>query len=401
MPRVKIERPAPEAEEADHEGRARRLRRAAASCGRPRRKTSSAAGSTPTAIARTRSATSAGSGSCASTRRAHQHDMSYNVFMNGLKKAGIEVDRKILADLAVHDPAAFTRARRQGARRAERRVSDLAHVAVATAAARASVALPPFRFVCRSSHRSTSGCCPTSQRWLRVRIELAERLATRRRRRARAPRRRSTARGGAHRSCSAISAGELRRRSRARSRTLAERGSSRDAGRQLQRRAKRAARRARLEARSAELARRERPPGAAARPHDARAPAVARRQASGHARDRGDRGDLPRARLHRRARARGRDGVVQLRRAQLPAEPSGDGPARHALSRAAAGCCARTRRRCRSARCRRYAPPIRVLDPGQRLPPRLLRRVARAGVRADRRAVRSTRASASSTSRRR
>lgn len=39
---------------------------------------------------------------------AHQHDMSYSVFMNGLKKAGIEVDRKILADLAVHDPAAFT-----------------------------------------------------------------------------------------------------------------------------------------------------------------------------------------------------------------------------------------------------------------------------------------------------
>ena len=39
---------------------------------------------------------------------AHQNDMSYSVFMDGLKKAGIEVDRKILADLAVHDPAAFT-----------------------------------------------------------------------------------------------------------------------------------------------------------------------------------------------------------------------------------------------------------------------------------------------------
>jgi large subunit ribosomal protein L20 len=39
---------------------------------------------------------------------AHQHDMSYSVFMNGLKKAGIEVDRKILADLAVRDPQAFT-----------------------------------------------------------------------------------------------------------------------------------------------------------------------------------------------------------------------------------------------------------------------------------------------------
>ena len=39
---------------------------------------------------------------------AHQHDMSYSVFMNGLKHAGIEVDRKILADLAVRDPQAFT-----------------------------------------------------------------------------------------------------------------------------------------------------------------------------------------------------------------------------------------------------------------------------------------------------
>src|SRR5215212_968462 len=39
---------------------------------------------------------------------ARQHDMSYSVFMNGLKRAGIEVDRKNLADLAVRDPQAFT-----------------------------------------------------------------------------------------------------------------------------------------------------------------------------------------------------------------------------------------------------------------------------------------------------
>ena len=39
---------------------------------------------------------------------AHQNDLSYSKFMNGLRKAGIEIDRKILADLAVHDPAAFT-----------------------------------------------------------------------------------------------------------------------------------------------------------------------------------------------------------------------------------------------------------------------------------------------------
>jgi len=38
---------------------------------------------------------------------AHQHDMSYSVFMNGLKRAGVEIDRKVLADIAVNDPAAF------------------------------------------------------------------------------------------------------------------------------------------------------------------------------------------------------------------------------------------------------------------------------------------------------
>ena len=38
---------------------------------------------------------------------AHQNDMNYNAFMNGLRKAGIEIDRKVLADLAVRDPQAF------------------------------------------------------------------------------------------------------------------------------------------------------------------------------------------------------------------------------------------------------------------------------------------------------
>jgi large subunit ribosomal protein L20 len=38
---------------------------------------------------------------------ARQHDMSYSRFMNGLKLAGIEVNRKVLADLAVREPEAF------------------------------------------------------------------------------------------------------------------------------------------------------------------------------------------------------------------------------------------------------------------------------------------------------
>src|SRR5450759_4631379 len=40
---------------------------------------------------------------------AREHGMSYSVFMNGLKKAAIEVDRKVLADLAVTDMAAFAK----------------------------------------------------------------------------------------------------------------------------------------------------------------------------------------------------------------------------------------------------------------------------------------------------
>jgi large subunit ribosomal protein L20 len=36
-----------------------------------------------------------------------EHGVSYSVFINGLRQAGIDVDRKVLADLAVSDPAAF------------------------------------------------------------------------------------------------------------------------------------------------------------------------------------------------------------------------------------------------------------------------------------------------------
>ncbi len=38
---------------------------------------------------------------------ARLHDLSYSRFMSGLRKAGVEVNRKVLADLAVRDPAAF------------------------------------------------------------------------------------------------------------------------------------------------------------------------------------------------------------------------------------------------------------------------------------------------------
>lgn len=35
------------------------------------------------------------------------HGMTYSQFMNGVKRAGIELDRKMLADLAVREPQAF------------------------------------------------------------------------------------------------------------------------------------------------------------------------------------------------------------------------------------------------------------------------------------------------------
>ena len=54
---------------------------------------------------------------------AHMNGMNYSNFMNGLKQAGIEVDRKMLADLAVHDEAAFAA------------LADQARAALATAAA--------------------------------------------------------------------------------------------------------------------------------------------------------------------------------------------------------------------------------------------------------------------------
>jgi large subunit ribosomal protein L20 len=36
-----------------------------------------------------------------------EHGMTYSTFMNGLNKAGIEVDRKVLSDIAIREPEAF------------------------------------------------------------------------------------------------------------------------------------------------------------------------------------------------------------------------------------------------------------------------------------------------------
>ena len=40
---------------------------------------------------------------------AKQNGMNYSTFMNGLKKSGIEMNRKMLSEIAIADPAAFTK----------------------------------------------------------------------------------------------------------------------------------------------------------------------------------------------------------------------------------------------------------------------------------------------------
>lgn len=40
---------------------------------------------------------------------ARINGMSYSTFMNGLKKAGVTLDRKVLSDIAINDPAAFAK----------------------------------------------------------------------------------------------------------------------------------------------------------------------------------------------------------------------------------------------------------------------------------------------------
>jgi large subunit ribosomal protein L20 len=47
---------------------------------------------------------------------ARQHGMTYGQFISGLKAAGVELDRKSLAELAVHHPAAFATVAKQAQR---------------------------------------------------------------------------------------------------------------------------------------------------------------------------------------------------------------------------------------------------------------------------------------------
>jgi large subunit ribosomal protein L20 len=40
---------------------------------------------------------------------AREHGLSYSRFMSGLKKAGVDINRKILAEMAIHDTIAFSK----------------------------------------------------------------------------------------------------------------------------------------------------------------------------------------------------------------------------------------------------------------------------------------------------
>ena len=54
-----------------------------------------------------KSGTSADFGLPVLMRAARMNGMSYSMFISGLKKAGVQINRKVLADLAVNDGAAF------------------------------------------------------------------------------------------------------------------------------------------------------------------------------------------------------------------------------------------------------------------------------------------------------
>jgi large subunit ribosomal protein L20 len=57
---------------------------------------------------------------------ARAHGLSYSRFIAGLKKAAIEVDRKVLADLAMNEPAAFAALAEQAKQALESEVAQAA-----------------------------------------------------------------------------------------------------------------------------------------------------------------------------------------------------------------------------------------------------------------------------------
>ena len=237
--------------------------------------------------------------------------VTYSKFMAGLKKAQIDIDRKVLADMAVHDPAAFGAGRREGAPApvlnlpCRRREAPAEVTAGAAAPARVNRPQSPNDERSQTGGRQRAG-------GIRRRAH-ACRARGREGALSRQERRRHRADEGARRLAGRAEEGARRRDQR-------RQAGDRRGARRPPRRARRSAAR--------EPAR-----GAGARRHAARTIARHRRHPSGEPRARAHRGDLRVDRLRRRRRSRDRDRLVQLHRAQQPGEPSCAIDAGHVLRR--------------------------------------------------------------------
>jgi large subunit ribosomal protein L20 len=80
---------------------------------RAAKKRSTRRASTPSSAGRTRSASTAACGSVRINAAARENGLTYSQMMRGLKAAGITLDRKMLADKAVTQSAAFAKVRRR------------------------------------------------------------------------------------------------------------------------------------------------------------------------------------------------------------------------------------------------------------------------------------------------
>ena len=254
----------------------------------PRSRRSSRPASTRTATARRRSATIRALWITRINAAARGFGLSYSRLIAGLKAAGIEIDRKMLADLAVHDIAAF------GA------IAEKAKAALAAKYAGAGRVKDLESLVARTLADIGSSADLAALDAVRVAA-------------ARQEGRRHGAAEGARR----LPAAE-RKAAGARINAVREERIA-----------------AALDARRAEL---ERPRSsassrAAASTSRCRGAASAGRPAPGHAHAPPHRGDLPPRRLQRRGGSRGRGRLPQLRGAQHPGQPSGAGDARHVLFR--------------------------------------------------------------------
>ena len=95
---------------------------------------------------------------------ARLNGLNYNQFISGLKKAGVELDRKILADLAVNDPAGFGNLAEQ-AKKANAAAERGQPSAISTAFSRNLSCHPERSTTIRKVNRSAEWKDPLQQFW--------------------------------------------------------------------------------------------------------------------------------------------------------------------------------------------------------------------------------------------